>query len=133
MGDLRKFYSLANVVFVGRTLVPMGGSDMMEAAGLGKAVVVGPYTENFSETVKLLSAAGGIAEAADGKNLTEEVRRLLLRPDEAEEIGRRARQIIKDNKGATRRSVEAIIELLGYEMPYNQGQIAVEKLRSESK
>jgi len=48
MGDLRKFYSLARVVFVGRSLVPMGGSDMMEAAALGKPVIVGPYTENFA-------------------------------------------------------------------------------------
>ena len=56
MGELRKFYSIAKVAFVGRSLVPMGGSDMMEAAGLGKPVLVGPHTENFAEPMKVLTA-----------------------------------------------------------------------------
>ena len=57
MGDLRKVYSLADVVFVGRSLVPMGGSDMMEVAALGKPIVVGPHTSNFSDAMQQLLAA----------------------------------------------------------------------------
>ena len=61
MGDLRKFYSLATVIFVGRSLVPMGGSDMAEAAALGKCTIFGPYTFNFNQTVDdLLKSNGAI-------------------------------------------------------------------------
>ena len=51
MGELRKFYGLATVVFVGRSLAPMGGSDVMEVAGLAKPFLIGPHTENFAEAV----------------------------------------------------------------------------------
>ncbi len=127
MGDLRKFYSLAAVIFVGRSLVPMGGSDMMEAAGLGKPVIVGPYTENFTETVELLQRGEGIAVVRNGNNLTEKVSELLENKELAITLGRRGRQVILDNQGATRRTVEAICEVLGYQMPFSEGGIATPK------
>ncbi|OQA01234.1 MAG: 3-deoxy-D-manno-octulosonic acid transferase [Planctomycetes bacterium ADurb.Bin412] len=127
MGDLRKFYSLAAVIFVGRSLVPMGGSDMMEAAGLGKPVVVGPYTENFAETMDHLVQGGGIEVAADGGELTGKMTTLLSDKEFAAELGRRGRQVILDNQGATRKTVEAICEVLGYQMPLAAGGIATRK------
>ena len=61
MGDLNKFYALASIVFVGRTLTPMGGSDMMEPAALGKCTLFGPHTFNFKQTVQdLLEVEGAI-------------------------------------------------------------------------
>jgi len=113
MGDLRKFYSLASVVFVGRSLVPMGGSDMIEAAGLANPVIVGPYTENFIDSVKKLVAAEGISVVADGRQLTEVTEKLLRDTASARQMGQRARQVIIENKGATRRTVEAVVKLLG--------------------
>ncbi len=63
-GELRKFYSLATVVLVGRTLVDLGprqhGSDMIEPAALGKPVVVGPFTQNFAEPMNCFLAADAI-------------------------------------------------------------------------
>lgn len=112
MGDLRKFYSLASVVFVGRSLVPMGGSDMIEAAGLAKPVIVGPYTENFIDSMKKLEAAEGIKVVADGLQLTEVAENLLRDTASARQMGQRARQVIIENKGATRRTVEAVAKLL---------------------
>ena len=53
MGELRKFYALASCVFVGRSLVPMGGSDMIEAAALAKPTVFGPHTFNFPQAEEL--------------------------------------------------------------------------------
>ena len=49
MGELRKFYSLADVVFVGRSIADMGGSDTMEVAALAKPIIVGPHNENFAD------------------------------------------------------------------------------------
>ena len=69
MGDLRKFYSLATIVFVGRSLVPMGGSDMMEAAALGKCTLFGPYAFNFQQTVDALLEAEGAIMVKDENEL----------------------------------------------------------------
>jgi 3-deoxy-D-manno-octulosonic-acid transferase len=124
MGDLRKFYSLAAVIFVGRSLVPMGGSDMMEAAGLGKPVIVGPYTENFAETVEHLVKGDGIEVAADAGQLSQVVSKVLSDSEYAKGLGRRGRQVILDHQGATQRSIEAIVDLLGYQMPFSEGGIA---------
>jgi len=112
MGDLRKFYNLASVVFVGRSLVPMGGSDMIEAAGLAKPVIVGPYTENFIDSMKKLVAADGIKVVADEIQLTEMTEKLLQDTESARQVGRRARQVIIENKGATGRTVEAVAKLM---------------------
>ncbi len=132
MGDLRTFYSLAEVVFVGRTLVPLGGSDMMEAAGLGKPIVVGPYTENFYETVQALVAGGGIEVVADGTQLTAVTRQLFLNPTEARSMGIRGRKVILQNQGATRRTVEAIVRILGYRMPPSETGTAYRTPAAES-
>src|SRR5690606_10044041 len=66
MGELRKFYSLADVVFVGRTLVDLGhrqhGSDMIEPAALAKPVIVGPFTHNFADAMRKFRAAEAMVE-----------------------------------------------------------------------
>ena len=69
MGDLRKFYSLATIVFVGRSLVPMGGSDMMESTAMGKCTIFGPHTFNFKQTVSALLENEGAIEVKDGDEL----------------------------------------------------------------
>jgi 3-deoxy-D-manno-octulosonic-acid transferase len=119
MGELRKFYVLADVVFVGRTLADMGGSDMMEVAGLGRPIVVGPHTENFAEAVERLDAGGAIRilsgdltdpDAAD--KLAVAVCDLLDDPVAAREMGRRGQEIVKRNRGATERTVNQLMEIM---------------------
>ncbi len=112
MGDLRKFYSLAEVVFVGRSLVPMGGSDMMEVAALAKPVVTGPYTENFAETVRLLVESEGVEVVADSVQLGVVVGELLEDTGRAARLGKNGREVIIANQGATKRTVEAVLQLL---------------------
>lgn len=124
MGDLRKFYSLATVIFVGRSLVPQGGSDMMEAAALAKPTLVGPYTENFTETVQSLVAGQGIEIVADGLQLTTTVQKLLSDPAYARQRAQNARQVIQQNRGATLRTVAHLAALLSYQMPPSPGSIA---------
>lgn len=113
MGDLRKFYSLATVVFVGRTLVPMGGSDMMEAAALGKCTIFGPHTFNFRQTVEALLADQGAIEVVDADDLCVVLTRCLVEPAYAEAIAQRGRQVIQKNQGATARTLDHITRLLG--------------------
>ena len=116
MGELRKFYSLADVVVVGRTLVDLGekqhGSDMIEPAALGKPVVVGPYTGNFAEPMHALLAADAIRQVARADQLFNVLLEWLRDPAAAAEVGRRARDVVVANRGATRRNVAVILEHL---------------------
>ncbi len=112
MGDLRKFYSLATLIFVGRSLVPMGGSDMMEAAALGKCTLFGPHAFNFRQTVEALLSAQGAIEVKDGAQLLATARKCLLEPAYAQDVARRGRQVIKDNQGATARTMRHVRTIL---------------------
>ena len=113
MGELTKFYSLARVVFVGRSLVPLGGSDMMEPAGLGKPTIFGPHTFNFAEPVRTLLDGNAAHQFADASELTPVLQKLLSDSAEAKSLGRRAQQVIIEHKGAVQRHMKLICRLLG--------------------
>ena len=112
MGDLRKFYCLATIIFVGRSLVPMGGSDMMEAAALGKCTIFGPHAFNFRQTVDSLLGGNGAIMVNDGDELLKTMQKCLLEPDYAREIARKGQDDIKRNQGATAKSIKQIGKLL---------------------
>jgi 3-deoxy-D-manno-octulosonic-acid transferase len=116
MGELRAWYTLADVVFVGRTLVDLGprqhGSDMIEPAALGKAVVVGVYTANFAAPMARFVAAEAMKVVTTGGELGDQIGALLDNPTRAAALGRRARQVVLDEQGATDRHVRAIVQLL---------------------
>jgi 3-deoxy-D-manno-octulosonic-acid transferase len=116
MGELRLFYALADVVFVGRALVDLGprqhGSDMIEPAALGKAVITGPFTGNFAEVMARLRAGGGVVEATGSDDLAAAVAELLTNPARRADLGRRARQVVLESRGATQRHAARILELL---------------------
>jgi 3-deoxy-D-manno-octulosonic-acid transferase len=116
MGELRKFYSLADVVFAGRSLVDLGsrqhGSDMIEPAALAKPVIVGPFTSNFDYAVRKFISADAILEVADEEYLSQAVRILISTPAEAIAMGQRAQQIVNQEKGATQRHIEIILAQL---------------------
>jgi len=112
MGDLRKFYSLATIIFVGRSLVPMGGSDMMEAAALGKCTIFGPYAFNFKQAVDALLADNGAIMVNNKDELLAAVQKCLLEPAYADKIARNGREVIRKNQGATARTIEQIAGFL---------------------
>jgi len=129
MGDLRKFYALARVALVGRSLVPMGGSDVMEAAALAKPVIVGPYTENFSEPVKLLLQAEAAVRVSDAESLAEAVSSFLTDETRCRETGLRAQRIIADHQGASRSTADLVISLLGFDPNHPESTIAPPALK----
>jgi 3-deoxy-D-manno-octulosonic-acid transferase len=108
MGELRKFYVLSQLAFVGRSLAPMGGSDVMEAAALGRAVLVGPHTENFAEPVERLGSAGGLAVVRDETQFAAEADRLLGDAAARSAMGKAARAAVLAAQGATARTVAVI-------------------------
>ena len=116
MGELRKFYSLADVVFVGRTLVDLGprqhGSDMIEPAALSKPVVVGPFTHNFADVMRQFLEAGAMRVVKDAAGLTAAIDELLTNPSQCAEIGQCAREVVKRGQGATGRNLQIILREL---------------------
>ncbi len=112
LGELRKFYGLATVVFVGRTLVPLGGSDVMEVAGLGRAMIVGPFNDNFAEAVGALRAANGVLVISESNQLAGAVERVLTNADLRQSLGTAARGVLLARRGATQRTVERLQELI---------------------
>ncbi len=108
MCELRKFYSLADVVFVGRSLVPLGGSDPMEVAALGKPVIVGPNMENFRLPVEALQAADAIRIVESPDALPAVVGKLLQDYAATAEFGARAREVVINNQGVTGRTADAV-------------------------
>jgi 3-deoxy-D-manno-octulosonic-acid transferase len=112
MGDLRKFYALATIVFVGRTLTPMGGSDMMESTALGKCTTFGPHTFNFKQTVDALLEGNGAIVVTDSQELFDITKKCLNNPDFAAAIAISGQKIIRQNQGATQKSLDAILKIL---------------------
>ena len=116
MGELRKFYALADVVFVGRSLVDLGsrqhGSDMIEPAALGKPVIVGPYTGNFADAMSRFRAAVAMVEVKNEAGLEGAVSEMLTSEAAAREMGERARRVVIQEKGATERHVQMILKYL---------------------
>jgi 3-deoxy-D-manno-octulosonic-acid transferase len=116
MGELRKFYSLATVVFVGRSLINLGsrqwGSDMIEPAALAKPVAVGPWTQNFAEAVRSFKSANAIVEVANVPALVETIAGWLSNPSAADELGKRSQEVVRSNQGATAKHVELMLKYL---------------------
>ena len=110
MGELRKFYALASVIFVGRSLVPMGGSDLMEAAGLAKPILFGPHTDNFTEVAELLERSGGGKRVASAVMLASAVIEIVRDGALRKRMAAAARQTIIARRGATQRTVARILE-----------------------
>jgi len=119
MGELRTFYALADVVFVGRTMCPLGGSDVLEVAGLAKPIIVGPSVFNFAEPVEMLRAGGGIVQIdkmvdhpGAVEALASTTQRLFQDDRARRDLGQAARQVLLANQGATGRTVELLKGLL---------------------
>jgi 3-deoxy-D-manno-octulosonic-acid transferase len=111
-GELADIYALATAVFVGGSLIPHGGQNMMQPAALGKPVFCGPHTENFEETMKLLREREGIAVVQNAQDLGDGLAGALAGSEEALAMGRRARDAIASRQGATGRHLDLLMECL---------------------
>jgi len=112
VGDLATVFALASVAFVGKSLVPLGGQNMLEPAGLGRAVVFGPHTSNFEKETELLLDNDAAACVSNTAELIAVSRDLLQSPKRAAAMGRRAQQVVLANKGAAKRSVAMVMDVL---------------------
>lgn len=111
MGEMFAYYAAADLAFIGGSLLPYGGQNLIEACAAGTPVVVGPHTRNFAEATRLAVAAGAAVQVRDGDELTAELQRLLDQPDALSEMRRQCAGFVQANRGATDKSLQLIASL----------------------
>jgi 3-deoxy-D-manno-octulosonic-acid transferase len=109
-GELRDWYELATVAFVGKSLTAHGGQNPVEPALAGKPVVFGPHMENFEGVVKLLLSKGGAIQVADVEELRLRVAALLKDSNTRSTMGAHAIDAIRPHQGSTLRTVDALMK-----------------------
>ncbi len=100
MGELVLFYAASDVAFVGGSLVPTGGHNLLEPAALGLPIITGRYMFNFAEITDLLKAAGCITQIFDNNELATAVINYLQDPGLRMQAGEKGKQLIEKNRGA---------------------------------
>jgi 3-deoxy-D-manno-octulosonic-acid transferase len=114
IGELATVYAHADVVFVGGSLVPKGGHNIIEPALYSRPIVVGPHTENFRQIVSDFRASEAVEQlppGAGGRELADAIGRLLGDPRAARRMGERASAVLDENRGATARMLERVCAL----------------------
>jgi 3-deoxy-D-manno-octulosonic-acid transferase len=108
VGELSRLYELADLVFVGGSLVPEGGQNPIEPAFFGKPILVGPDMSNFQEVTRVFREAYGVLQVKDPGELEQRMRDLLRDAHAREWLGRNARKVIRQSQGAVQRTLEIV-------------------------
>jgi 3-deoxy-D-manno-octulosonic-acid transferase len=116
IGELASLYRCADGVFVGGSLVPSGGHNILEPAALGKIPVFGPSMENFSEVAARFVAAGAAIRVESPEDAGVAWIELLRDPERMQKMGASARRLVESNRGATERALEKVAEYLPAEV-----------------
>jgi 3-deoxy-D-manno-octulosonic-acid transferase len=103
IGELSSVFEYAAVVFMGGTLVPTGGHNILEPARYGKPIIFGPHMENFREIARIFLECDAAIQVQGVDDLTRSVQRVLSEPALASELGMNARRVVDQNTGATDR------------------------------
>jgi 3-deoxy-D-manno-octulosonic-acid transferase len=113
MGELLFLYALADIAFVGGSLVPTGGHNPLEPAALALPVIMGPQVFNFLEISAMLREAGALQQVDDAEGLAAAVRRLIELPQDARRMGEAGRAVMQANQGALQRLLDGLAKLVG--------------------
>ncbi|MEO0421113.1 MAG: lipid IV(A) 3-deoxy-D-manno-octulosonic acid transferase [Pseudomonadota bacterium] len=108
MGELLSFYAAADVAFVGGSLVPIGGHNLLEPAALGVPTLTGPHHHNAPDVAQVLEAAGAVRRVDGGEQIAQSVRQLLADPSLAARMGEAGRRTVAANRGAVAATVTRV-------------------------
>jgi 3-deoxy-D-manno-octulosonic-acid transferase len=108
MGEMFAYYAACDVAFIGGSLVPTGGQNLIEACAAGKPALIGPSTYNFAEAAELALRAGAAVQVRDAESLAREAERLLRDPAAARRMGEAGLAFCAAHRGATARVLELI-------------------------
>lgn len=113
-GELAHAYGLAYMAFVGGTLVPVGGHNLLEPAAWGTPVCFGPYTDHCQEIADLLVESGGGIRVDNGHGLTEALMKGMQNQEWVSRIGLRVRKVIDDNQGVVEKNVSMVEHIVDF-------------------
>ena len=111
-GELAEVYALAKVTFVGGTLVPVGGHNLLEPARWGKPVYFGPYTDHCSEIAHFLVQAGGGRQVKNAEELSAQLLQAFNNPSLIQHMGSAARGVVQANQGVMKQNLDLIVSRL---------------------
>jgi 3-deoxy-D-manno-octulosonic-acid transferase len=112
LGELPGLYSLCTVAFVGGSLVPIGGHNILEPAVYAKPLFFGPHMHHFPELATMLCAVGGAVQVQHEAALYAGMAHVLEQPEAGRAMGQRAFQALVANRGALERTTQAVADLL---------------------
>ena len=112
IGYLNEAYSAATLVFIGGSLVKHGGQNPVEPAVMGRAILLGPHMFNFRYITKVLLKEGAALQITGKEELVKDLKMLLRDPLKRSELGDKAKRVIAENRGATKKNLEKISEIL---------------------
>ncbi|WP_417214942.1 lipid IV(A) 3-deoxy-D-manno-octulosonic acid transferase [Alcanivorax sp.] len=108
MGELLMLFGACDVAFVGGSLVPVGGHNLLEPAAWEKPVLTGPHLHNFTAIAQLLDEAGGLSVVDSGKALGDKLKVLMSDPHQCVRQGQAAAAVVEANRGALEKGLELI-------------------------
>ena len=108
MGELFAYYGACDIAFIGGSLLPLGGQNLLEACAVGTPVLIGPHTFNFAEATRLAVEAGAAIQVPDSAGLGEALTRLLREPARRESMGDAGVALMKQHQGATERTLSLL-------------------------
>ncbi|HTN65067.1 MAG TPA: glycosyltransferase, partial [Burkholderiaceae bacterium] len=112
MGEMFTYYAASDLAFVGGSLLPLGGQNLIEACAMGKPVLIGPHTFNFSAVSEDAVAAGAALRVADATALLATARHLLHAEDARKAMGAKALAFAQQHRGATARTMALLAPLI---------------------
>lgn len=113
MGELPLFYAASDIAFVGGSLVPVGGHNLLEPAALGLPVVSGPNVFNAQEIADMFIDNGACEIVPDAAGLAAEIEKLVAEPNAAKAMGERGREIVQSNRGSLAKLLGLLEPLIG--------------------
>lgn len=112
LGELATLYRLGTAAFVGGSLVPIGGHNILEPAVFGTPLCFGPHMHHFPELAAMLCQAGGAKQVQGEAELYAYVEYILTHPEDGQSMGQKALQVLVSNRGALAQTVQALTDLL---------------------
>jgi len=112
MGEMFAYYAAADLAFIGGSLLPLGGQNLIEACAVGTPVLIGPHTFNFTEATKLATHNGAAIQVQDVNTLISEIQRLLYDPQSLNAMRQHCLDFVGRNRGATDKAMQLISGLL---------------------
>jgi 3-deoxy-D-manno-octulosonic-acid transferase len=113
MGEMFAYYAACDIAFIGGSLLPFGGQNLIEACAVGTPVLTGPHTYNFAEATRLAVGAGAAAQVQNPDDLAATLQRLLGNPGALREMQQQCAGFIAANRGATEQSLRVIKPVMG--------------------